>query len=468
MLSVGLSCSLVALLAACQPKTTDQKASGATPESATAAAPAAPQTPTAAAAGAAAMTSTASDPAADQKFHEYTQYAVPAGETAHFHLNTSYPTTAPPAVAGPWATIDFKTKPEPYLRAVLTYCLDGAQSKDFDFNGSTKWFHAPWLAREPLRGLTSERPSSPGELSKAQTGSVANYAVGYYNAPGGYAFGQVWADHGNPLPVKSQFPVGTVSCKLLFTTAKPAQVPYIADSLKWRIAPKGVATDARLLQLDVAVRDANATATGWVFGTFMFIGDATTAGKPFDFNKLTAASLMWGNDKDLGPKAVSLNPAAKPAQSWVNPKVTTLFTPIRTAPMTANLGLYGRANGPVDNPKSACLSCHGRALDGGPTWTSGVRAGKLPFFASKIDVAHDADVLKWYRDLSGSTPFLTGSQYVALDYSLQMAVGLENYHAWRIASAGPTPSAAGAAGGAAASIPWMKLVPDAEAPKRGP
>ena len=61
--------------------------------------------------------------------------------------------------------------------------------------------------------------SLPGELAPQQKKKWNNYAVGFYNAPGGLVIGKVWTDHGKPNPAASLFPNGTVAAKLLFTTA---------------------------------------------------------------------------------------------------------------------------------------------------------------------------------------------------------------------------------------------------------
>jgi hypothetical protein len=97
-----------------------------------------------------------------------------------------------------------------------------------------------------------------------------------YNAPGGYAIGQVWKDHNAPDPTAAKFPDGTVSCKLLFTTATAAQVPYLKNDFEWQAdvslagSTKRSIQTVRLLQIDVAVRVTRAdSTTGWVFGTFV-------------------------------------------------------------------------------------------------------------------------------------------------------------------------------------------------------
>jgi hypothetical protein len=414
------------------------------------------------------------DDRASRQFEIWTGDRVPAGVQQRFAFSINYPSSEPAPRAMPWDGINFRNEPERYLREVLRYCLDGAEADDFVFRNSTRWFHAPWLSREPVRGLTSERPSAAGELWPGQPGGIQNYAVGYYNDYGGWTIGQVWRDRGNPATAAVRFPVGTVSCKLLFTTATTTQVPYLNNSLTWQIAPGGTARSARLLQFDVAVRDRNADrqpdgapGTGWVFGTFVYLGDESGATRPFRFADLTPVGLMWGNDPGLGPIAATAGTA--PVQGWLNPVVRDKFREIRrrNPRLSTNLGLYGRVNGPVDNPSSACLACHGRALDGGPGWTSTPRGRLLPFTPSNVtgtSVANDRAVRNFFRNLAPSQPFLANTaqwRFTSLDYSLQLAVGLENFHRWRAVNPAATPF-----GPAAAPVPWMRLVPDAAETRR--
>src|SRR4051794_37877270 len=42
-----------------------------------------------------------------------------------FKLRQDYPTALPAPETLPWATIDFKTEPEKYIKAVLAYALEG-------------------------------------------------------------------------------------------------------------------------------------------------------------------------------------------------------------------------------------------------------------------------------------------------------------------------------------------------------
>src|SRR5437870_9368728 len=137
--------------------------------------------------------------------------------------------------------VDFRApgKQSEYMQRVLDYCLEGNVALDFKVQENTrKWYHAPWMhfgpaGREPIRGLTSERPAPPKFLHDNQTRRVQNWAVGFYNAAGGYILGQFWHDPANPNSAMPRFPVGTVSFKLLFTNATETEIPYIAESVKW-------------------------------------------------------------------------------------------------------------------------------------------------------------------------------------------------------------------------------------------
>lgn len=144
-----------------------------------------------------------------------------------------------------------------------------------------------------MHGLTRERSARPRRLHPAQSDTLGAYAVGMYNAPGGWTIGRVWADHDDPDPSKANFPEGTVAVKLLFVEVPEAregnsglpsarhldnQVPTLKNSFEWDafVAADGqFGTSARakgrvrLIQIDVAVKDDRAAATtGWVYGTF--------------------------------------------------------------------------------------------------------------------------------------------------------------------------------------------------------
>lgn len=335
---------------------------------------------------------------------------IPSGWSGPvFKLRQDYPATKPAVGPKPWKSFNFKTQSVLYLQSVFSYCKEGNVDVDWQLEKNTvrNWYHAPWLhttanGREFVHGLTGERSSRPHELDPAQTGSFANWAVGFYNAPGGYVIGQVWKDPNSPNPAKAVFPEGTVTCKLLFTTATVDQVPYLKNSFEWQAnasttsgGPRSIQT-VRLLQVDVAVRDSRAnTTTGWVFGTFVYDGNAPGA-TPWD--RLVPVGLMWGNDP-------TVTEATKTSSTHL---VQTFINPALGPPQ--HLGRAGRLNGPVDNPKSSCLSCHSTA-----EWQA--LSNNLP----------DAtNAMNWFRNIKATQAFDSGQR--SLGYSLQLALGIERFH----------------------------------------
>ena len=237
-----------------------------------------------------------------------------------------------------------------------------------------------------------------------------------YNSPGGYTFGQVWADPLSPHTAAAKFPANTVSIKLLFTEGTPAQIPYLAGSKTWPAciyadpnktgpgAPRVVKT-LYLLQVDVAIRDPRVDSTSWVFGTFIYDGRVPGAN---GYAKLRPVGLMWGNDPDLVPTQYA---------QGVQATQTRLYQP--TQSIMRHTGWLGRLDGPVkDNPKSSCLSCHSTAQ-----WP--VSSAMTP--PAGIPEGSNAWML-WFRNIPAAAPFTAGS--ASLDYSLQLASGIQNLAAW--------------------------------------
>ena len=369
---------------------------------------------------------------AREKLSEFSDVPSPPGEH-EFEINADFPRTLGPKPIYPWETIDFSTDPAAYMEAIKGHFLSDQAliNADFDVAGSRTWFHAPWLVREPVRGLTSERGSREGELWPGQPGGIENWAVSFYNERGGFTLGEVWRDPANPNASAARFPIGTVGFKLLFTAATPNQVPYLSGSKVWRgYIDQGSqqATDMRLLQLDIAVRDSRADSlTGWVFGTFMYY-DPSHSETMFDWGRVIPASLTWGNDPQL--LGYDYNQGVRPVESWTNPVIEQLFAEVRSNQNgfeTSELGLHGRANGPVDNPQSSCLACHGRALDIGEYRPRGYWNAVLPFAPSQGD--SDFTIQWFFRNLKPNEPFL--HDRISLDYSLQLLVGIRNFRAWK-------------------------------------
>lgn len=324
-----------------------------------------------------------------------------------FQLSQNYPKVLDPKESMPWKNIDFSREPGKYVSSIYRYVLEGNVEADWvvQNNKVRKWFHAPWMhygdsGREFIHGMTRERTtpaaSSPGkgELGPTQVSCAQNWAVGFFNAPGGYQIGKVWANPVKPDPAQAQFPDGTVIAKLLFTAAPVSEVPYLKNSLEWQanvnVLPDGTCPTGplqrkpqtmRLLQIDLAVKDARATETGWVFATMTYNGNASGA---TIWDRMEPVGAMWGNQVAT--------------QQWINQSIGT----------PQHLGFEGRLNGPVDNPRSSCISCHATA--------------QTP--ATSPMIAPTGDTARWFKNYLGSQPFDAGS--VPTDYSLQIAMGIQN------------------------------------------
>ncbi len=355
-----------------------------------------------------------------------------------FELSQDYPAQMPQPEEGPWMKFDPRIQWQEYLKSVLSYCYEGNVDVDWvvQKNPVRKWYHTPWLhyginGREFIHGLTNERPSQPGELGPKQITAVQNWAVGFYNAPGGYVLGQVWKNPDifdeSPASHGILFPVGTVSCKLLFTQATLDQAPYLKGSPEWKanifksmdlVSNPGLSRspqEVRLLQIDVAVRDPRVNdTTGWVFGTFAYSADAPGTR---NWDRVLPIGLMWGNDPLLTP--AQYDAGKRPTQSI--PSLRTIND--NPAMPHQHLGWLDRLDGPVDNPKSACLSCHSTSEY--PVDASLVPTDKLGRPLAEIDPAW----MQWFRNIKGSESFTAGDN--SLDYSLQLTAGLRNYFEWK-------------------------------------
>ena len=257
----------------------------------------------------------------------YDVVKLPAGCTEGFQIKNNYPIPnqvpaasasrklPPGPLPGPdlpvpsldpldearWLEVDFRTDPEQYCKLIKEYCWAGNSNNDFNIhkNKFRDWYHAPWMhwnpnGREPINGLTFERPTPALELSKDQHVLRQAWAIGFYNAIGASVFGQIWKDPGNPKwDSHVKFPLGTCVFKVLMTEATEQEVPCLkgAPTLQAVIATpesaamktaskrKDHAEPLRLLQVDFAVRDdripVGPDGNGWVFGTFMYNGDLT-------------------------------------------------------------------------------------------------------------------------------------------------------------------------------------------------
>ena len=108
-----------------------------------------------------------------------------------FKPRLNYPSECPPANAMPWEKIDFKREPERYMHSILDYCMEGNVENGFvpQRNSRRNWYHAPWMSqnnigREPIHGLTFERPAPVGYLADSQDRICQSWAVAMYNERG--------------------------------------------------------------------------------------------------------------------------------------------------------------------------------------------------------------------------------------------------------------------------------------------
>tara|TARA_R110002096_G_scaffold265299_1_gene458757 strand:+ start:5622 stop:7103 length:1482 start_codon:yes stop_codon:yes gene_type:complete len=382
------------------------------------------------------------------KFPSYNpNYPPPSGAKEVFQLSQDYPKTFTPETY-PWLAHDFKTKPNDYIKAVLNYCLEGNIEVDFkgQSNQVRKWYHAPWMhddgnpignGREYIHGLTRERGTPKFEIHDKQDVRLENWAVGMYSAPGGFTIGNVWSSPDvNPDPTKAQFPEGTVTFKLLFTDGAVDKVPFLDGSLQWQAniyecgsnscKQKGrINRTVSLLQIDVAVKDKRALKTGWVFGTFMY--DASASGNTV-WEKMVPVGLSWGDDanvkSDLNKDGAFVNKDLK--ETYLNPNLIEDKTKTYTNQAYVKYhGLGGRLNGPVDNPISSCISCHGQ----GGVNNQG-RVLPMANFRLTRQTFTDAEFDKYFANVKGGAYVRNfgGTDYNTTDYSLQLSAGIRNYY----------------------------------------
>lgn len=362
---------------------------------------------------------------------------------------TDYPAEYPnPNDAQAWERFSFATQPVDYMNAVVKGARDSfrLQNRRLVGTGHEPWWISEWLdygtsGREPLMGLTKERGPNPGDLSQASAAGYQVWAVGFYNRSGSAVLGDIFAEPCNPLlPVALKFPADTASVKFLFTDASTNDVAYLKDAPEFDaiIDSPGAGGDSRpveqrslrtvhLLQVDIAVKDPRATDTGWVFGTFAWVGPPK-GDKLFD--NLVPVSLQWGNDP--GVYNASLQ------QTWTNSDLRNITYGWAGRP---TMGFMGRANGPADNIRSSCLSCHAAART--PRSSLGILGSGFNMAevwdSTKVKVHVDT----WFQNIMGGQLFQPAEPATAaLDYSLQLEAAM--FRICRACEAGdlsgPTPT----------------------------
>jgi hypothetical protein len=122
---------------------------------------------------------------------------------------------------------------------------------------------------------------------------------------------------------------------------------------------------------------------------------------------------MWGDDPSHTPSDYAAG--KRPTEGWVNtasPVVIYRSNPPVGVTPPSSLGWAGRANGPVDNQASSCMSCHGTA--------------QIPASSPMIPPPGltDSQKLRWFRNTKPGEAFDAGT--TSLDFSLQLGVGIQN------------------------------------------
>ena len=400
-----------------------------------------------------------------------------------FKLSQDYPNRLPPMEDYPWLKIAFKdggpVDPRAYLQALLDYGLAGNVDVDFyvEDNRLRKWYGMPWMdwntevasdwpgtdGREFVHGLTHEFDSSGKTLSTLQNDFVDTWSGAYLNDRAAFGVGQVYCDSDNPKPgalnpdpnALNNFPNGSFIIKLLFSTVTEDQLPIVKNALEWKAdvfvnddpswRNKGPISRferaigvVRLIQIDVSVRDERST-TGWLMGTFGYDGNARGA-TPWE--RMTPLGIQWGNSPKVAFAETCAGPGGpcsreKLTEQWINEQaVKDLASP----PLNFDhLGYGGRLAGPVDNANASCLGCHQTA--GFPM------VPILPEFSPngallKLDAGRRPAVeqsfrMMYYGNVASGAVF-SDTQLQSSDYSLQLAMSLQNFISVRCANTLPT------------------------------
>lgn len=398
-----------------------------------------------------------------------------------FSLSHDYPTEDPGPCAEadcPWlfvdvdftsgAPVDWTSGPwNDYIMAIMevvTRGQDPNMPNETGFrtqvDGETAWYHVPWMAYDPTagrefaHGTTNERTAHlsdfigspmPNAVPLSAMGpdcrarfphGFESWAVGMYNAWGGYAIGQAFPEDGAPalttrdgrtVPEGLPFPEGTLVTKFLTTNATPDCVPYLEGTAVWTVNRHAVAEDktyqcsralqeTRLTQVDVAVVDER-SPTRWVYGTF---GYSALADRDTVLDRLVPLGLQWGSDPQTFP-AVTEAESVAPTESVLNTDIG----------IYEHWGCGMRLAGPVDNPLSSCVSCHNTAF-AAPNGAISEMGNNVPpsfGFTGLCQQGGSPDNAAYFSNYQFPEPYPQEryDEAISLDTSLQLAVAFTQY-----------------------------------------
>ena len=316
----------------------------------------------------------------------------------------------------PWKGMDIRNEDDAFKFAVLLqkYFYEGMANQDPSNNdmnfiaqkSKRYWCHMPWLnvgpsGREGIHGLTKERDLYPSPTMKlySQATPGTDWGVGYYNALGCQTIGKMFGSDSSPKAVPdftySPYPDGTVSAKILFTTA---DFPTLEGAYTWNANVSKVGSNSRSvrtvrhLQMDIAVKDStvvgtNAAVNHWVMLTYYY-DPSYDADAEYQRRFGVESPLSGIRNLPLGLK--KMRPmGTQPGMGAPNTGDTILFAGAETNNPT------GRLNGPADNPKSSCMSCHGVAGTSLSMVPGFVNSNDYrPYVGRSLDFSHQAALAK--------------------------------------------------------------------------
>ncbi|MBM3784855.1 MAG: hypothetical protein FJW30_10875 [Acidobacteria bacterium] len=356
-----------------------------------------------------------------------------------------------------------------YINRIITYVREGqddnlADNIGFRVNvkGKTRWFNIPWMAVDPtagrefIHGTTNERTAHlsdligpagspkrgvhtlPGVSDACKTKyphGFESWSVGFYNEWGGASIGKVIPPSGRPslgsymgtpMPDGLPFPEGTMVVKVLTSSAPEECVPFLKGAPKWTVdrhvmdPVKGYLCKREpqvnhIVQIDVAVVD-NRNPNRWVYGTYVY--DGNQRGATF-WDRLVPLGLQWGSDPWTFP-AVPRAESQPIQQTVLNPGVNIF----------EHYGCEKRLAGPVDNPASSCLSCHGSGY-AAPKGQLSVMGTTIPpsFGFTGICSQYSLDNAAYFQNIPVPQAFPNGRfpNTLSMDTSLQLQVAYQQF-----------------------------------------
>lgn len=293
--------------------------------------------------------------------------------STEFPATPDFQTTPPPTpdmqiLKGPDRAAA-KAEAKRWLDAMQVYIYEdmNTQSPDVDRNfriggggeiSKKRWYHMPWLqtvganaanqgrGREAIWGLTREGIDVVGPYNwPVRVGTTClgqEWGLALFNEPGGYAIGKAFPNGDVLAPEQAEFPVGTVSSKMLFAAADPSAIPEIATSMQIKAWINGGGkcftnaarelTTMYHIQNDIMMKFGPNPAD-WMFGVYVH-----------NPKKILSEQNPQGYWQGMEPLGVQ----------WGNQLSETVIVSDDLKPN----GVGGRLNGPGDGTTSSCYGCH--------------------------------------------------------------------------------------------------------------